>query len=695
MRVPRQFVIVARPILVVGVLVLPAAMAAADNLLINPSFEDGSGGPEGWTTFPPNPPDISYRWDATRANSGRYSVSITGTGTGFGTWQQLVPVTPGVVYEFTGYVAFELAPPGDCHLQLVFRDAADRIIAFVDLPGHDGVRGFAYDFPPKLKVRAPAAAAVAEVNLFLQGRGTAWFDDIFFGPAPTGTIAGRVTSGGRPLPDARVWIWGDPWDAVYEAFTNAAGEYALADVPVAFPRYVLLAARPGYQTAAAGGVAVAADETTTVDFELAPGHDPADELRVKFGSLELALHAEPPEVPDDAVIPPDPNGYPEQVRPYLEPDEYIRSDDPAVQALAAEILASLPPESRSNGRAVAYAVYEWVSKNIEHDGVFSADPGGLDQPYRDVTSGIWQTISGEGWCWGRSFYDWAYRPGQTLELRGGICVEHAWLDCALLRALNIPARAAVGSNQFWLQSPTAGGLWTSMSTTAGRTGYREHGRLGSGFGTDSFPAYYPVAGRPLLHEDWNAVNRGLWRETHPWSESYPATPAGLEQALADLEEFARTGNAPPGAPPPPGSDCYRIHYADVTLNLYNLGDQRTLDVRFPLVGESETHLPLEHWAWWTNHPECVLNTSLEEVTNPPVVGRERWFHIEFHLTPLVESPDVDGDGDVDLRDLARLPAAYGACAGQPDYDPQADINNSGCVDLADLAALLASYGSPL
>jgi hypothetical protein len=44
-------------------------------------------------------------------------------------------------------------------------------------------------------------------------------------------------------------------------------------------------------------------------------------------------------------------------------------------------------------------VHEWISKNIEHDGVFSVGgQGGLDQPFRDVTSGIWQTISGEGWC---------------------------------------------------------------------------------------------------------------------------------------------------------------------------------------------------------------------------------------------------------------------------------------------------------
>ncbi len=54
--------------------------------------------------------------------------------------------------------------------------------------------------------------------------------------------------------------------------------------------------------------------------------------------------------------------------------------------------------------------------------------------------------------------------------------------------------------------------------------------------------------------------------------------------------------------------------------------------------------------------------------------------------------DLDGDGDVDLTDLAGLLAAYGTCIGDPDYNPAADIDESGCVDLTDLATLLSHYG---
>ena len=55
--------------------------------------------------------------------------------------------------------------------------------------------------------------------------------------------------------------------------------------------------------------------------------------------------------------------------------------------------------------------------------------------------------------------------------------------------------------------------------------------------------------------------------------------------------------------------------------------------------------------------------------------------------------DVDGDGDVDLNDLAALLGAYGSCTGQPSFNPAADFDDSGCIDLGDLATLLGNYGT--
>jgi hypothetical protein len=55
--------------------------------------------------------------------------------------------------------------------------------------------------------------------------------------------------------------------------------------------------------------------------------------------------------------------------------------------------------------------------------------------------------------------------------------------------------------------------------------------------------------------------------------------------------------------------------------------------------------------------------------------------------------DVDGDGDVDLADVAALAGALGTCWGDPQYDHTTDFDGSGCVDLADVAAFQCSFGS--
>lgn len=55
--------------------------------------------------------------------------------------------------------------------------------------------------------------------------------------------------------------------------------------------------------------------------------------------------------------------------------------------------------------------------------------------------------------------------------------------------------------------------------------------------------------------------------------------------------------------------------------------------------------------------------------------------------------DLDGDGDVDLADLAALLANYATPGGAGCQD--GDLDGDGDVDLADLAALLANYGSQL
>lgn len=609
------------------------------NLLSNHSFEYGTDDPAAWSQYSPSG-DADFVWDDSYSCSGVHSVRIDNFGTDMAMWHQIVPVTQDTVYRLTGQVGFEqVEQSGRCFLQVVFRNGAGQSLEMIDLPSHSGERPFEIDFPSELKVRSPALAVTAEINCCLEGRGSAWFDDIVFSPAPAGAITGQVTMNGQPVANATVSISGQPWNSAYSAVTGMDGDYFLSDLPVSFPRYVMLADSLGYRTCPVGDISVVQGMDTAVDFQLVPGDNP-DDLLIRFGSLSLNPFEEGAVIPQNAVIPDTPNGYPEVVRVYLQSDQYIQSDHPAIIQLASQLIQSVPPQERSDTRLVAWTVHEWVCRNIEHDGVYEMPGTGLNTPFKDVTSGIWQTIgfdksSGEGWCWGRNFYDWAYSAGELLDHSSGICVEHSRLMAALYRALNIPARKSVGSHEYYVQTDINHGVWIHGSTTGGRTAYRVQGDMIPGFEGYSPERSFSTGSHPIIHEDWNCVNKGLWRERHPWNETYPATQEGYEQATADLLTFSQNGQASSVAPTAPGEDSYTISYSDITLNLLTMGDQRILDVRFPLV----THV--SDWSenvinmHWTNHPECVVETWVEQISNPPAIGVERWYHVVFDLTSML------------------------------------------------------------
>jgi hypothetical protein len=54
--------------------------------------------------------------------------------------------------------------------------------------------------------------------------------------------------------------------------------------------------------------------------------------------------------------------------------------------------------------------------------------------------------------------------------------------------------------------------------------------------------------------------------------------------------------------------------------------------------------------------------------------------------------DANGDGHVDLADLATLLAAFGTVEGDENYNANVDFDFNGRIDLADLAELLARFG---
>jgi hypothetical protein len=54
--------------------------------------------------------------------------------------------------------------------------------------------------------------------------------------------------------------------------------------------------------------------------------------------------------------------------------------------------------------------------------------------------------------------------------------------------------------------------------------------------------------------------------------------------------------------------------------------------------------------------------------------------------------DINGDGIVDLHDLAIVAAAYGSRPGDPNWNPLADILGDGVVDMRDFQIVVSEYG---
>jgi len=56
-------------------------------------------------------------------------------------------------------------------------------------------------------------------------------------------------------------------------------------------------------------------------------------------------------------------------------------------------------------------------------------------------------------------------------------------------------------------------------------------------------------------------------------------------------------------------------------------------------------------------------------------------------------PDVNGDGKIDIRDIASVAKAFGTSTGDPRWDPTVDFNSDGKIDIADIASSARIFGT--
>lgn len=55
--------------------------------------------------------------------------------------------------------------------------------------------------------------------------------------------------------------------------------------------------------------------------------------------------------------------------------------------------------------------------------------------------------------------------------------------------------------------------------------------------------------------------------------------------------------------------------------------------------------------------------------------------------------DVNGDGRVDLKDIALVARHFGSTPGQPTWDARCDLNGDGQINMLDLAILARHFGT--
>jgi len=446
---------------------------------------------------------------------------------------------------------------------------------------------------------------------------------------PSGSIYGTILDDeGHPVSNAQVRIYGSS----LSTYSDCSGRYRIDNIPVAAPRYIVIALKKGYIEGMQGNINIIKDEDVRVDLELIhKEHAPeylSEELTVLFGYL-IAITPTIPNLPTlDAIL--EPSLYPEKIRPFLNPGKYIESEDPLVSKIAEEILSSIPKSKRKKQTVIAKAVYDWVVKNIKYD-LMRKFPN-------DVTCGEWQTTFG---AWGHSFEEWCYTASEVLRTRRAICIEFARLTTALLRALKIPARPAPlvahPVTQWWVQLPNGMGYWCSMDTSRGSLAYEERGDLWAEFPSANVEHMIGELGYAInedapIHMYWHTERPCLWRENYGERHIYGYSEDGLRRAKADLEYFELKGHLPyfrrRNMRIPPMRKHYVVQTRGFSLTLSNIGDQRNLTVKFPLPIETE-YRQLIAYTHWTNHPEWIRKVWIEEVKDKRTMESLKLYCINF------------------------------------------------------------------
>jgi hypothetical protein len=153
----------------------------------NGSFEmddDGNGLPDDWYPADLNAEGpATFVWDAGEKRQGKRSAGIEYHGPGRAAWLQVVEVTPGKAYRFSGDIKTQIIG-GVVAYQLWFVDELGGPLGEpTTIEAHTSSMDWTRD---RLDVTAPDEAAAVQIWALSVADGRVWFDNVSFKPASGG-----------------------------------------------------------------------------------------------------------------------------------------------------------------------------------------------------------------------------------------------------------------------------------------------------------------------------------------------------------------------------------------------------------------------------------------------------------------------------------------------------------------------------